>query len=282
MKINYNIPNLSWEFIDKLRYMTPDNKTIIETKIESKINEYLDTISLIIKLINETNTLSDEEFINLLKSVCDISFNKSDILEVLSIAYNKNFTNYQTIYTTMISTVVETEGHGHSFDWWEEDVRTIYKVACEEDFQVDPDKTYSIKELQDLLDNKKIVIVKENAIELEEYIENKEEYKQFKILDSSTFLKKESEFFLSAIKYIKSYITKEKITSRLIRHIEKLEEDIEELEYASQVHNYLFEETPSIIIPILNNINYQERLEIIKKSLGIDKDTTHKLTRKMN
>lgn len=280
MKISFNIPNLSWEFIDKLRYMTPDNEAIIKSRIETKINGYLDILSLIIKLINESNTLSDEEFLNILKNVSDISFNKSDILEILSISYNKNFTNYQTIYTSMVSTTIETEGHGHSFDWWEEEVRTIYKVACEEDFQVDPDKSYSIKELQDLLDNKKIVIVKENAIELEEELENNEEYKHFEVINSLDFFHPESEFFLATIKYIKSYITKEKITSRLIRYVEKLEEDIEELEYISQRNIYLDEKTASTITPILNNINYFDRLETIKKNLESTKDNTNKLVRK--
>jgi len=276
MKINFNIPKISEEFIDKLRYLSSINETTIKTTIEIKITNYLDTILHIIKLINESNNLSNEEFHNILNKVCEINFNKTDILNILSQTYNKNFTNYQTIKTSMVTTV--NKGNKYSEDFFKE-VRTIYRVACEENLFIDEDKTYTIKEIQQLLDNKQIAIVKENAIELDEYIEPKEEYKQFKKIEQSSFLNIDNELYESTINYIKNYLRNEKILSRLIRYIEKLEENIIELEYISKTNNYLSNEKLDIITPILIKINYSEKLTKIKENLNI-KEKNKKLIRK--
>jgi len=276
MKINFNIPKISEEFIDKLRYLSSINETTIKTTIEIKITNYLDTILHIIKLINESNNLSNEEFHNILNKVCEINFNKTDILNILSQTYNKNFTNYQTIKTSMVTTV--NKGNKYSEDFFKE-VRTIYRVACEENLFIDEDKTYTIKEIQQLLDNKQIAIVKENAIELDEYIEPKEEYKQFKKIEQSSFLNIDNEICESTINYIKNYLRNEKILSRLIRYIEKLEENIIELEYISKTNNYLSNEKLDIITPILIKINYSEKLTKIKENINI-KEKNKKLIRK--
>lgn len=255
MKINFIIPKLTSNLEIELRNF--QNK--ISTKLDNKINEYINKCLSAIKLIDNLNELSDEEFIQILTNISKVSLNKFDILQILSNTYNKNYTKYKTIYTTMVS---------NSTGFYEK-VQIVYKVACTKNFS-QTNKTYTKEELKKLIDEKTIIIVKEYQIDYDEYIEEPEEYEQFDIIDIN-FLDKNNQFYKNTIKYLRSKIATEEIKLRLIKYLERLKIEIQELDYLSKSNIHLCENQELInnrenYINILKSIkNYLKKQSITKK-----------------
>ena len=109
----------------------------------------------------DIENLSDEDFFKLLVSVYSIGLDMDDYLELFSKKYNKNYTWVTEIPTTMTFTGRATEGHGRSFDWWEQLYQVQYVAAISDDMEFDYNKVYSKKEIEKLVSDKTIILLEQ-------------------------------------------------------------------------------------------------------------------------
>lgn len=79
---------------------------------------------------------------------------------MLSKHNNKQYTYIHKLPTTMVFSDIATEGHGKGFDWWNEFYQVYYVAATSDQFKFDYNKTYSKKEIKELLADKSIVVLK--------------------------------------------------------------------------------------------------------------------------
>lgn len=143
---------------------------------KTKIQEYISILKEVVE--SDFDKLNDKELFELLSKVYNISLVEEDYLKILSKYNNKNYTFIHRIPTTMTYTGRATEGHGRSFDCWEQLYQVYYLVATSDTFEFDYNKTYSKEELKKLISNKSIVIIKqeEKAIDSDkDFIQEKYE-----------------------------------------------------------------------------------------------------------
>ncbi len=131
----------------------------------------------------DIENLSDEDFLKLLASVYSIYLDIDDYLELFSRKYNKKYTCVIEIPTTMTFTDSATEGHGKSFDWWEQLYQVVLVAAISDDMDFDHNKVYSKKEIEKLVLEKTIILLEQKNKPMEEENENfrKEPFQYFPI-----------------------------------------------------------------------------------------------------
>jgi len=169
-------------------------------------------IGIIDTLANtDLRNLSDKEYFNLISSVYSISLEKKDYLNIISKRYNKKFNNFIEIGTFMTFTGRATEGHGRNFDWWEQLYQIRYIVAVSEDFNINEDTNFSKYDIRQMIDNKKIVIVKNINKPLNKPINKKEKAQNFPQINLDIYSKENFPIFVSLLrrKFTKKKILKD-------------------------------------------------------------------------
>lgn len=134
-------------------------------EFKTRLQQYIS----ILKEVVESNfdKLTDKELYELLSKVYGISLDEDDYLKMLSKFNNKQYTFIHRIPTTMTFTGRATEGHGRSFDWWDQLYQVYYLAATSNTFKFDYNKTYSKEEIKKLSADKSIALLKreEEAID---------------------------------------------------------------------------------------------------------------------
>lgn len=132
-----------------------ENAEAFKTKVQEYIN--------ILKKVTESDfdKLTDKELYELLSKVYSITLDEKDYLKMLSKYNDENYTFIHRIPTTMTFTSRATEGHGRSFDWWDQLYQVYYLAATSDTFKFDYNKTYSKEEIKKLLSDKSIAILKQ-------------------------------------------------------------------------------------------------------------------------
>lgn len=125
---------------------------------KNKIKEYISMLDEIIE--SNFDKLTNKELYELLSKIYCISFDEMDYLKMLSKHNNKQYTYIHKLPTTMVFSDIATEGHGKGFDWWNEFYQVYYVAATSDQFKFDYNKTYSKKEIKELLADKSIVVLK--------------------------------------------------------------------------------------------------------------------------
>ena len=91
---------------------------------------------------SDFDKLTDKELYELLSKVYSIILDENDYLKMLSKYNGKNYTFIYRIPTTMTFSSRVTEGHGRSFDWWNQLYQVYYLVAISDTFNFDYNKIY--------------------------------------------------------------------------------------------------------------------------------------------
>ena len=108
------------------------------TEVNQRIEQLLHGAENCQEMINNRRKISDKDFYSMLNEFAYIGgWDDYDCYNVLEMAYNTKFAGYATINTTMHATVQKTEGHGRSFDWWDEEIGVNFRILYTEDFEVD-------------------------------------------------------------------------------------------------------------------------------------------------
>ena len=149
-------------------------------EFKTRLQEYISLLKEVVE--SDFDKLTDKELYELLSKAYGISLDEDDYLEMLSKLNNKQYTFIHKIPTTMTFTDIATEGHGRSFDWWEQLYQVYYLAASSDTFKFDYNKTYSKKEIKKLTADKSIVLLKreEEAIDS---IRGQEKYEPIPTLD---------------------------------------------------------------------------------------------------
>lgn len=124
---------------------------------KKELNSYLDKISSIVD--TDIDSLSDLDFYELIGDIYKYNFSLSDFFKLFSQKYGKKFVRLDEIRTNMFTTVIETSGHGRSFDWWEQQKEVNYLIAVDKSTLIDHNKLYSKVEIENLLFNKSILLL---------------------------------------------------------------------------------------------------------------------------
>lgn len=134
-------------------------------EFKTRLQQYISILKEVIE--SDFDKLTDKELYELLSKVYGISLDEDDYLKMLSKLNNKQYTFIHRIPTTMTFTSRATEGHGRSFDWWDQLYQVYYLAATSNTFKFDYNKTYSKEEIKKLSADKSIALLKreEEAID---------------------------------------------------------------------------------------------------------------------
>lgn len=151
-------------------------------EFKTRLQQYIS----ILKEVVESNfdKLTDKELYELLSKVYGISLDEDDYLKMLSKFNNKQYTFIHRIPTTMTFTDRATEGHGRSFDWWDQLYQVYYLAATSNTFKFDDNKTYSKEEIKKLSADKSIALLKREEEAIDSNIDFiQEDYEPIPTLD---------------------------------------------------------------------------------------------------
>lgn len=196
----------------------------------NKIKNLIDT---------DIEKLSDEDFYKLLNSVYYIKPEMSDYLEILSMNNSKKYKYTGKIQTTLTFTGTATEGHGRSFDWWEQLYQVEYVAAISSEMKFDPNKTYSKKEIEKLVSNKTIVLLEQTTtpVEVTKIDFKQENFENDFVENIDTRSKSFPENFDLYIPKLRKIFTKKKILLDISKYINAFKNDIQDVITNSDPNN---------------------------------------------
>lgn len=177
----------------------------------------------------ENKEMSDEDFYKKLNEFAYIkNWDSYDCYNVISMAYDTEFIGTVTINTTMVVSRVETIGRGRELSWWEYTKGISLYILYNSEANIDTKHVYNVKEIQKLIDEKKIVVLEEKEIQLDsDKNYEKEKYKEFKeAYDSYSmnyeFFNENGKFYPYTLKYIRKQLNEEKLNKTYEKHLEHI------------------------------------------------------------
>lgn len=149
MKIKFKEPDLEWTYMSYCDN-EKDHKDGVEMMI-SDFNKHIEFAEQIHHLIKNRQNLTDEEFIENLKSFCYFDLDYKDMLRILSSMADKKFIKDEEIRTTM----VKKRDLGYMTEYTCFDMN----VACTEKADIKYLKFYSVEQLNYLINSGEIVVL---------------------------------------------------------------------------------------------------------------------------
>lgn len=233
MNIEFNKPNLYYVFLKNLHH----NGDYVANLVSDNFQRNLVTIEKMQTLANSKGSpMSNEKYAQLLREVSTVYLDGKDYLKILSEKYCKNFIGFTTISTTMTRNTTITEGHGHSFDYWNEEIGTEFDIVYTDDANIEENHHYSIAEIKALIADKKIILIYERDVK-DSLPRKKEDYENFPVLNLYT-IQYHGPLTPKYFKYLRKKITPERITRELRKYLEELEHDIESIHSFSSPITY--------------------------------------------
>lgn len=214
-------------------------------KFKKQIKSYIEILKEIVD--TDFNQLNDRELYDLLSKFYSISLDGNDYLKMFSKLNNKQYTFFNRIPTTMTFMGVSSEGHGKNFDWWNQLYQVYYLAAFTSDIEFDYNKTYSKKEIKQMVRDKNIIILKQES----EPIEDNPEFKQEKLesiptlnIDIKDYGNNISNFVLNNFHLFGELLRKEFPKRKVLKDIQEfiiiLNEDIEDVFSNVKSQDYLY------------------------------------------
>ena len=227
MNIDLKYKNLYWE-LDYAIQEYEKNGNIDFEEINDGVEELIDGAESCLEMINNRRKFNNKDFyLNLLKFAHINGLSDYDYQHILELAYNKKFPGKAVIMTTMHDITTKTEGHGRSFDYFEEEIGINLKIYYTENANINLDHVYTIAEIEELLDENKVLIMYEEERKLgsedEEY--QSEKYQEFESIYDD-FLKTTGAYYPYTLKYIYNSIPKRKLLSLFKEHLQHINTEI--------------------------------------------------------
>lgn len=203
-------------------------------EFKTRLQQYISILKEVVE--SDFDKLTDKELYELLFKVYGISLDEDDYLKMLSKFNNKQYTFIHRIPTTMTFTGRATEGHGRSFDWWDQLYQVYYLAASSNTFKFDYNKTYSKEEIKKLSADKNIALLKreEEAIDSnKDFIQ--EEYEPIPTLDIDIkgYSDNISKFVLNNYslfgQLLRKRFTKKAVLKDMRKMIDELTEEMQEI-----------------------------------------------------
>ena len=139
-------------------------------------------IDMITKMTKDYESLSPEEKYALLNYFFDIRFTKDDQIELINKKYGTSFNTTIELPTKMEIKDIHSEGHGRDFSWWTVYYRINIVAAIIKGSKFE-DRTYSRKEILDLMEQGILYPLRLKADELHKQSEDAEKYEEIPTFD---------------------------------------------------------------------------------------------------
>lgn len=157
------------------------DETEILKIFQNKIKYILNVLE---NLINgDLKNMSDEEFYNLISKLYNFDFDEYDYLKIISEVNQKNYNQFMEIGTYMTFNGIATEGHGKSFGWWNQLYQITYIAALSDDTEIKSDAILTKEEIKRLIEDKKIVLVRDNTRPINNELPYSEEIETLPTMD---------------------------------------------------------------------------------------------------
>lgn len=198
-------------------------------EFKRKVKNYISTIKEIVEA--DFDKLTDKELFELLTNVYNIYLDDKDYLEILSKSYNKEYTHFYRIPTTLAFYDTKQEGHGNNFSWWPQLYQIYYNVVATNDVDFDCNKIYTKDEIKEMVDTKNIVILKQESEEIMDNQEfEKEEYEELPILDIdiNDYGNNISQFIINNYQLFGELLRKKFIKKNVLNDMKKLINDLKD------------------------------------------------------
>lgn len=267
MKLNlYNI-NI---FNELSFYGKEFNENEVLIFIKKELNKKFKLLNKIIDV--GIDNLSDKDYYNFICDMYDISLDTNDYLEIISNIKNKKYNNFIKIDTFMVQDGIQTEGHGKSFDWWNQKYYISYVIATAEGVDISENEQLSKKDIKSLIKDNSIVIVDEELSPLNFKIEKCEKYTKFPMISFNANYDEDSFYYQTKmfgfvneekcsiiIPYLKKKLNKKRVLKDLRKNVIIIQNQVNEL-----INNKYYDDQFMKIINELN-INNFERKRINEK-----------------
>jgi len=203
------------------------------------------TILLFDKLLNDDN-IPFEEYIDIINRIYKVQITNNDLLRISSIILDDNC-KCAIIKTNMMYDVISGLEVTNYFEYFEEEYNLNLKIAFTDDDIIQYDHFYTSSEINNMIKDKKIVLL-EFVLDEENDYDFYEEYEYNglspinNILDLFTNIKDLNEEYVPSIQsYLKNFFTKDRIINDYKRYIHILNIKLDFLEkYISKINNYWF------------------------------------------
>ena len=194
------------------------------------LNSYMDIVYNYYD--REIDDLSNLELYNLLCKIYDISFDQYDYLDIITKKYNVKYDRFVEFDTYMTFSCMKSWKEGKSFLYKNALYQVIYVAAVSEDTKLEDDDVLLKNDIKTMVENKKIVIVAEIPVEIEESLDFSEEYEKFPMQNdfnfSNQYIEIEDIDIELLIAILKERISTKKLKRDFKKYIYDLNEDIKE------------------------------------------------------
>lgn len=209
-----------------------------ETILSKTFKRYTEEISFLISkaeecklLINDYDTLTNGRFYNRIKELnIDVSLKPWDYPEIIGLANKKKYNGPVTINTNMRKEVLEEYGHGKDLECKRED-RGVNLLIIYTDKNMDFKHRYTKKEIEELLDKEKIVILKRetdwsNKYNFShDYVPDYDEV--FSRSETYEFVEPEGKYYREMLKYMRTKFSKERLQRMFSLLMDKINQEME-------------------------------------------------------
>ena len=246
-------------------------------EFKRKVKNYISTIKEIVEA--DFDKLTDKELFELLTNVYNIYLDDKDYLEILSKSYNKEYTHFYRIPTTLAFYDTKQEGHGNNFSWWPQLYQIYYNVVATNDVDFDCNKIYTKDEIKEMVDTKNIVILKQESEEIMDNQEfEKEEYEELPILDIdiNDYGNNISQFIINNYQLfgelLRKKFTKKNVLNDMKKLINDLKDDINAIFYYANSNDTINYNIARICKEWFDTSNDKKEYESLQKKLNyVDK-----------
>lgn len=240
---------------------------------KNEVKNYISTIKEIVEA--DFDGLTDKELSELLTKVYNIYLDDKDYLEILSKRYNKEYTHFYRIPTTLTFYDTKQEGQGINFSWWPQLYQIYYNVVATNDVNFDCNKIYTKDEIKEMVDTKDIVILKQESEEIMDNQEfEKEEYEELSILDIdiNDYGNNISQFIINNYQLfgeiLRKKFTKKNVLNDMKKLINDLEDDINAIFYYANSNDTLNYNISRICKEWFDTSNDKKEYEFLQKKLS--------------
>ena len=233
-------------------------------------------VNILENFINRNfENLSDDEFYNFISEVYSIILNDEDYLNIISKMKNNKYNRFMEIGTYMTFKDLASEGHGKSFDCWEQLYQVKYIIAVAEDTKIKYDSILTKKEIKNLIENNKIVIVQTKPEPIYNKLQRNETIEVMPSIDleldysngEATGCICKNNNFSYFVSLLRKKFTKKKILKDMRSYINELQEQINRI-LSSGDGNYLYEQVSKLCNDWYNNSEEKQKIKSLTKRIN--------------
>lgn len=197
---------------------------------ENLLKKYVVLLKEIIT--TDLDSLSGTEFYSLLSMFYNIQIEPEDYLAALSKESSIPYDRFAVLDTYMVISSKDKSDFGSAVIWNESKEAVKLSVIANKKAKIDSKKKYYTSEIDDMVENKNIVIIGILREQLDKETKFTENYKRYPVLDMNHYLRNNLELFGNVLR---DNLPKQKIYNDLKKFIEELNYQLNTVTVYNQV-----------------------------------------------